>query len=262
MLKLSYVDSLLWAAGLVMPALLVAVLVARHRVRSFPMFTAFVAASVLRSLILIVLVHHYVARTYFLTYWSLAILVDVILQAAVVYETATHVFRPLGHWAPDARRGIAWIAAASLGTAAILTWLATPVSELWQESIVVKGSFFASVEMSELLVGMVLLSVTVGLPWRTHVARIAQALGTFSLLDVVLTTLHTVYGERYQAHIDLQLTNVRKFAWLACLAYWIVAMWREAPAPRELPEAARQQLRHLQARLAYDLYTLRSGRRP
>ena len=258
---LSDLDSLLWAAGLFGNVLLLAVLVLRHRASHFPFFTAFLAGGILRTLVLIQLAHHYVARTYFLSYWSLAILVDVVLQLGVVYETAGHVFRPLGHWAPDARRGMTWLIAGSLFTAGVLTWLATPVSLLWQQSLVQKGNFFISILMSELFIGMVMLSVTVGLPWRTHVARIAQGFGAYAIFDLALQAGHALYGSEYLARVDLILTKAGKTFYLGCMAYWVVTLWQDAPAPRELPEAARQHLRALQARITYDLYTLRSGRR-
>ncbi len=255
-------ESLLWAAGFFGNFVLIAVLLGRHRARHFPAFTAFLVGSVVRSLILMYLTRHYSAHAYFLVFWFLAILVDVVLELAVVYEIATHVFRPLGHWAPDTRRGMTLLIAGSLVTAGLLAWLATPVSSHWQESIVVKGSFFFDLLMSELFIGMVLLSVTVGLPWRTHVARIAQALGAYSLLDLVLEACHSLYGGDYQAGVELKLTYLRKCAYLICVAYWGITLWRSAPAPRELPAEARKQLRALQAKLAYDLYTLRGGRRP
>ena len=259
---LSDLDTLLWAAGLFGHVLLLGVLLGRHRAAQFPFFTAFIGGSVLRTLILIFLARHYVARTYFLSYWSLAILVDVALQSAVVYEAAGHVFRPLGHWAADARKGMTGLVFTSLLVAGVLTWLATPVSSFWQKSLVEKGNFFVSVLMSELFVGMVILSVTVGLPWRTHVARIAQGLGAYAILDLALEACHALYGRDYLAHVDVLLTDTGKILYLSCVVYWIVTLFQNAPAPRELPVAARQHLRELSARLTYDLYTLRSGRRP
>ncbi len=262
MLILSDLDNLLWAVGVFGNVALLAVLLLRHRATHFPFFTTFIAGSVLRSLLLLALARHYVPHTYFLSYWSLAILVDVVLQSAVVYETAGHVFRPLGHWAADARRGMGWIIAGSFFTAGVLAWLAIPVSAIWQRSLVEKGDFFFYVLMSELLIGMVMLSVTVGLPWRTHVARIAQGLGAYSLLNLALEAGHSLYGAEYKGRVDLLLTDTRKVFYLSCVVYWVATLWQDAPEPRQLPLAARQHLRDLQARITYDLYTLRSGRRP
>lgn len=258
---LSDLDTLLWAAGVFGNSFLVLILLVRGRNRFFPFFTLFVAASVGRSLTLWYLARHYVPRTYFLAYWALAILVDVVLQSLVVFETAGHVFRPLGYWAPDIRKGMAQVGALSLLLAAGLAWLATPVSALWQESLVAKGNFFFSVLMVEILAGMVVLSVTVGLPWRTHVARIAQGFGLYAAVELSLEAAHALFGKGYRAQVDVQLTHARMVAYVLCLAYWGVTLWQNAPAPRQLPDEARKHLRDLHVRLTYDLYTLRSGRR-
>lgn len=259
---LTDLDTLLWAAGFLGNAVLLTVLLLRHRARSFPWFAAFIGGSLVRTAILFFLFRHYEVRTYFLTFWSLAILIDVVLQGVVVFEAAGHVFRPLGRWAPDARRGMAWIVCSSLLVAGVLAVLATPVSALWQEAIVLKANFFFSVLMSELLIGMVFLAVTVGLPWRTHVARIAQGLGAYSLLSLLLDALQAIFASHGQTSLQMGFAEVRKVGYLLSEVYWIATLWQQAPAPRELPVEARQQLRDLQSRLAYDLYTLRSGRRP
>lgn len=260
-MTLSGLDRLFWAAGLLGHVVLLFVLFRRDRARRFPVFTGFIAASVLRTVVL------FFARgrgvyTYFVLYWALAILVDVLLQFAVVYEMATHIFRPLGRWAPDARRGMTWLVGASLLVAVGLTFLATPASTVSPEKWVTKGSFFSSALMSELFIGMIILSVTVRLPLRTHVARISQALGLYSLVDVMIEAGHTLYGAEYHARADEVLSHARMLLYLLCLGYWIVTLWQDAPEPRELPAHVRKHLRGLQSRLAYDLYTLRSWRKP
>ena len=60
--------------------------------------------------------------------------------------------------------------------------------------VVIKGNFFSSVAMSELFVGMIALSVKSGLPWKTHVARISQGLGVYSIVDLVIETGHSYFG--------------------------------------------------------------------
>ena len=110
--------------------------------------------------------------------------------------------------------------------------------------------------------GLGVLSVTAGLPWKTHVARIAHGLGAYSLVDVAIEAGHNVYGLGYRAGTDEVLTYARMLLYLACLGYWIVTLWQDAPEPRELPAEMRAQLRSLQARVAYDLGTIRTWRKP
>ena len=260
-MPLNGLDLLLWAFGLLGHALLLGVLVIRRRAKEFPAFTAFIAANVLRTLLLATIRQSGSERAYFLAYVVTQVL-DVMLQFAVVYEVASHVFRPLGRWAPDIRRGIWLISVGSLAVAGALSWLGTSVQANWRATLFIRLSFFSSTLMSELFVGMVFLSVTVGLPWRTHVARIAHGLGAYSLVDVAIEAAHTLHGSAYRNRVDATWTYFRMAVYLLCLLYWIVTLWRRAPEPRELPAEVRKHLRDLQGKLAYDLYTLRSWKKP
>ncbi len=254
-------DSLFWAVGLWGNIGLLAVLLYKHRARPFPLFTTFIAASILRTTILY-FVHQYGSvRAYFQWYVFLGLL-DVSLQLGVVYEVASHVFRPLGRWAPDVRGGLRWLVWGSVASALALTILATPGATKWQFAALIKGDFFSSVLLSGLFLGLVVLSVTVGLPWRTHVARVSQGLGAYSLMDVIFQGLHTIYGTGYQAGIDDVLIGLRKTLYIAALGYWIVTLWRTAPETREVSAEMRTQLQNLNARVAYDLYSIRNWRKP
>lgn len=259
-MTISRFDAVLWAAGIVGNVLIVLVLLLRHRAREFPFFTAFIAGSLLRSAALLC-ARRGSEGLYFYTYWTMGLLVDVVLQSAVVYELASHVFRPLGRWTDDTREAMVWLILLSAAVAGVLTWMATSVSSLWQEAVVVRGNFFFSTLMSQLFVGMVMLSVTVGLPWRTHAARIAKALGAFALLDIAIDAFIAASGKQYGSHTLLVLDEVRKISYLTCLVYWIPALWADAPAPRDLSSESRQQLAALQGRLAMYLGTVRGGRR-
>ena len=259
---LTHLDLFLWASGVVGHALLFAVLLARGRCRQFPWFTALIGANVGRSLLLYLLSSHGNPEIYRIAYWDLALLVDGFLQLAVVLELARRVFRPLGYWAPDVRRAFLFLVGASVIVAAALAWLAAPRALSWRDNLAVKGSFFSSALLGELLIGMIALSATVGLPWKTHVARIAQGLGLFSLLDMLIEGAHSLYGANYETEVDIGLSHTRMMLYLGCLLYWIVTLWQDAPEPRALSDEAKKHLRSLQTRLAYDLWTLRSWRRP
>lgn len=258
-MPLNGMDRLLWAIGLFGHIALLIVLLARRRTARFPMFTALVSANILRTVLLFSLRNH--EFPYMLVYLAAHVL-DIGLQLAVVYEIARHVFRPSGGWAPDVRRPMLWLGWASLAAASGLTWLAAPYAPGLERTALLKSEFFSSTLTSELFLGMVVLSVTAGLPWRTHDARIMHALGTFTLLDLAIEAVHTVHGEAGTSHIRDVLTLARMAVYLGCLAYWIVTLWQEAPEPRGLPPKMLADLRLLNARLAYDLYALRNWKKP
>lgn len=258
-MPLSGMDRSLWAAGLFGHVTLLSVLLARRRSARFPMFTALIATNIARTVLLYCLRDAEAAyrAAYVATHF-----LDTALQLAVVYEVARHVFRPGGRWAPDVHHTIFWLLWTSLAVASTLTLLAAPDAPGLESRLLLKSGFFSSALMSELFLGMVALSVTVGLPWRTHDARIAHGLGVFSLLDLAIEAVHTVHGGAGALNVQDVLTSARMIVYLGCLVYWIVTLWQEAPEPRDLPLKLIAELRLLNARVAYDLGTLRKWKKP
>jgi hypothetical protein len=164
-------------------------------------------------------------------------------------------------WARDVRKTILGLAGASVIVVLLLTWLADPVAPLPIQGFILRSSFFSAALMSELFVGMVVLSGTVGLPWKTHAARIAHGLGAYSIVCVGLGIINNFVGLSGGTYIFTQLSHLRSVVWMICEGYWIVTLWAEAPAPRELPEAMRLQICTLQTQLENDLIRIRAWRR-
>jgi hypothetical protein len=258
-MHLTGLDLLFWVAGFAGHVALLLVLWLRQRAKGFPIFTALIGLNVVRTIALALIQIYGTKKGYFYTYWFVAIL-DVALQLGVVYEIASRVFRPLGKWASDARSAILWWIAGSVIVAAVLIWIPTPPTRLWMQVVMIKGSFFSAALLSELFVGMIVLSTTAGLPWKTHVARISQALGIYSLSTVVVEAGNSYFGLRSDTRAYLDLTHVRMGLYLVCLAYWIVMLWRDAPPGREITPNMRRQLAAINAGAAHDLQQLRSWR--
>jgi hypothetical protein len=256
-MQLTSLDRLLWALALTGHCVLLAVLILRHRVRPFPIFTTLIAANIVRSIVLYFTLRFGSVGNYFYTYWTLAI-GDVALQLAVAYELATHVFQPLGAWAPDVRRSFLAVIVVSVLIALGLTWLATPPTRTWQATIVIRGNFFASALMGEIFVGMVALSVTLGLPWRTHVARLAQGFGVFSIFGIFTDAAHNHFGYGRGADYYKLLSHLEIELYLIVVLYWIVTLAMKEPEPRRMPEELREELRALQRRVALMLTSLRT----
>lgn len=72
---------------------------------------------------------------------------------------------------------------------------------------------------------------------------------------------YTIIGEVRTSILSQQLTLLRLTTYIVCVTYWIVMLWRDAPAPKELPEEVRKQLFTLQTRVEYDLRKLRALKR-
>jgi hypothetical protein len=255
-MQLTTLDRLLWAFSLTGHCLLLAVLLLRRRAASFPIFTTFISVNILKTLVLYFTLRLGSVNQYFYTYWTLAIL-DLFLQLAVAYEVATHVFRPLGAWAPDVRRSFASILSIGLLFAIALTWLASPPTRTLRMAIVLRGNFFDSIVISEIFVAMIVLSVTMGLPWRTHVARIAQGLGVYALFGIFSDAALNYFGSAHGSATYQLVSQLEIELYVLCLSYWVVTLALKEPAPRKLPEQLHQQLRILQSKAALMLRHLR-----
>jgi len=259
-MQLSGLDRFLWAATFFGEVLIFFVLLVRHRARSFPWFTAFIAENVGTTIALYFVFYHFSLLTYAHWYWYLGIL-DEVLQLLVLYEVSVHVFCPTGTWAPDVRKAFLSATCACTVIALLLTWLANPTSRLPIQTFVLRSNFFSSALMSELFASMILLSATAGLPWKTHVARIAQGLGAYSFVCVATFTALNYLSAAQRNRLSTPISHIQIMTFLGCEIYWAVMLWQEAPAPRELPESMRIQIYTLQKQVEYDLMRIRTWRR-
>jgi hypothetical protein len=264
-MHLSHLDSFFWLSGLLGHLALLCILLFRGRAHSFPRFTALIAANVLKTITLYLIYprgsrggYSYI---YFYTYWGFAVL-DVVLQSAVAYEIASKVFRPLGAWAFDLRRHLIWLIVFSFCVAIALAWLSSPRAHGWRETVVIRGSLFSAALLAELLVGMVALSITAGLPWKTHAARIAQGLGIYSVFCIVVEAGNSYFGLVNGTTASMILTHTRMVLYLLCLTYWIITLYRQEPQQAKLPADIESRLLQLRAQTAASLQTLRGSRRP
>jgi hypothetical protein len=259
---LSTLDRFLWVIGLVGHIVLVAVLWRKRRAQRFPIFTTLITFYLVRTLALFFTMHYcgIKSNAYFYSYWTLGI-GDVFLQLLVLYELALQIFRPTGRWAVDVRGSFLWLVGASVLLATGLTWLAAPATRSFKQVVFIRGNFFSSVLMSELFVGMVVLSVTSGLPWRTHVARIAQGLGVCAIVGILIEALQSYFGLVRGSEVYQALSQVQISTYLLTLLYWIITLGRDAPEPRPLPDQLNRQLLHLHQRSGTALGYIRVWRR-
>ena len=146
----------------------------------------------------------------------------------------------------------------SVLAAALLTWLATPPTDYPRQTIVIKGSFFAACLMSELFVVTTTLSTRVGLAWRNHITAIAQGVGVYSLATVVIEGANSFLGAKAGSSPYASLERTRIVIYLACVTYWLISLYRDEPARREITPEMRAKLFTLQGQLAYDLGQIRT----
>ena len=256
-MELTGIDRLFWVLSFLGNCGLLAVLLSRRKLTVLPVFTLLIATNIARTIILFFTLRFGSADQYFYTYWTLAFL-DTLLQLALAYELATHVFQPLGAWAPDVRKSLLTLIGLSLLVAAGLTWLAVPPTETLRLAVVIRGDFFSSALMTELFVVMIALSVTLGLPWLSHVSRIAQGYGVFCLVGIVTDAAHSYLGSIKGTDGYKLISHIQIGLYLFCLLYWIITLSMKEPEARKLPPQLHLELRALQERASLLLSNLRT----
>ena len=259
-MRVSGIEFAAWATSFAGNALVLFVMTVRRRVREFPLFSLYLAEGITSSIVLFLILKFLSPGAYRHAYWTRSVL-DEILQLLVVYELVVHVFRPVDVWARDVRRILIEISCVSALVAGVLARMAQPATKYPIQTFIMRSNFFSAALMSELFVAMVVLSGTYGLPWKTHVARIAQGFGAYSLFCAAVNIAVIFNGLSHGSDTFRRLTDLRFPIYLACEAYWIAMLWAEAPAPRELPAAMRIQIYTLQRQVENDLVRIRSWRK-
>ena len=257
-MHLTGLDSFFWAASFLGHLMLLFVLWKRHRAKRFPFFTTLIATNIVRTIALYVVMHNGTKDNYFYTYWSLTVL-DTILQLCIAYEMASHVFRPMGVWAPDVRKSFFWLLGVSVVLACGLSWLASPPTQSVVKAFVIRANFFTAAWMSEFFVGMMVLSSRVKRPWNTHAAAIAKGFGVYMMLGVIIESGQAYFGVGQSTQAYTALSHFRIAVYLGCVGYWIVALGATRRRESVNRKDARQ-LFTLQRKVEYDLQSLRSRR--
>jgi hypothetical protein len=80
--------------------------------------------------------------------------------------------------------------------------------------------------LTELFVAMMVLSSRARLPGK-RTAKIAQGLGAYFLLGVLIRAGHSYFGVCRESPAFVVLSHLRMAVYLACVNYWIISLWPE-----------------------------------
>jgi hypothetical protein len=255
-MNLSALDWILVAVASLGNTALFAILIVRRRWRGFPVFTALMGFETVLIPALSGIVQHGLLYWYVRVYWS-SVLIEFALQLGVIWEIARIVMRPTGTWLRDAKKQFILGGAAGVLLAAALAWMVSPPASTLLDRLNVRSSFFTSLVVCELFVTLLLTSKQLGLGFRNHVFALVTGWSVWVLAAMLVDLLHGYYGTHL--HYDA-LNNVRMFAYLAALVYWMVQFWLEEPARQEIPPELRAYILALHQRVNKDIDTLGAQR--
>jgi hypothetical protein len=251
-MNLSALDWILVVAASLGNTALFTVLIIRHRWKGFPVFTALMGFETALSPVQYAIFAHGSVSWYARFYWS-SVLIEFLLQLGVIWEIARIVMQPTGTWLRDAKKQFILGGAAGVLLAVALSWMISPPASTLLDRLNVRSSFFTSLVVCELFVVMLLTAKRLGLGLRNHVFALVTGWSVWVIAAMLVDLLHGYYGTHL--HYDA-LDNLRKFAYLAALVYWMVQFWLDEPARQEIPPELRAYILALHQRVNKDIDTL------
>ena len=248
-MRLFSLDTALWAAGPLLNAAFLFILIGRGRLRAFRLLALWCLYTILAAIALLLINQHCSDRTYAVAYWINETL-DACLQVGVVAEVAWFVFQPLRGWIY--RRRLRLFLSSTLAAIALSVLVAQvhPPALTTAGTWEIRGELLTSVLIACMFSVVIYGSQKLGLHWRSHVMSIGYGLMVWAVLTVAIDLLHGYLGT--SSHY-LTLEYLRMGVYLGILVYWCAALWRNEPEKSALTPEMRDTLLHLTDKVSYDL---------
>jgi len=245
---LSALDTVLWAATIVMLAVLVVTLVFKKRFRVAPWFTIWISSGLTLTLALYITYRLGRSSLYTILYWGWAV-ADLLLQLAVIVEIARSVLKRDGRWVEGSHTRFLAMAGVSVLLSVSLALSVHPATVYATDTWAVRGNLFTTLLICMLFSALMFVSQQFGLSWRSHIMRIGYGLTAWALTSFIVDMLHSYWGiTRHYAQLD----RIRNFAYLGSLIYWFVALWR-AEVGKKLSPDVFSRLSSLHEQVEYEL---------
>ena len=232
----------LWAGGIALHILLLAVLFACSRIRRFPFFTLLIFFYVLRSLALYVTYNRIARGAYTEMRLGLA-LTDVVLETLVLLGLAWQGLKGAGFTPRFAIPGsfVGLVVAASLpifwGEWPAMAWPGSAGFDWTMLASVIanKGNLFVQALAIVVALAVLVSSRKTGLRWTNHIRRLLQGFSVYALVSIAAsaliqhleTTLKPTTLQEYQAALTKlrNLSMLPTVVYFLVVVYWIVTLW-------------------------------------
>jgi hypothetical protein len=207
-----------WFLGLVLQALLAGVLLIKKKWRTFPVFTCYIAFSLIESLIAWAV---YKNQTLYRTTYMIGESVLLILGLAMVREIFVHLF--------SAHAGLRKVATLIFRIVVVLLVLLAAVAVIYAKGPIAKSMLIVEEAGKIVRVGLIMLlflfSSAFGLRWRQHVFGVALGLG--------MTTVGSLLAVTIMPHVDKAMAWRLNLAQViaSCLALLVWMGYLIAPEP-------------------------------
>jgi hypothetical protein len=222
-------DSLLWMAGAAAEALVLFLLLRKRVFTTLPVFTSYMAWSLVSDLGQYAAVNYYPKASFRLYFVSLAI--DSLFLFGVLIELSRSVLRPMAkmlpRWTPLALAILIAIICAAVWPLANSPEFSryTPLSRVF----VHLQQTFSILRILFFLV-LAACSQLFSIGWRDRELQIATGLGIFSMLSLSAAVIHTHQIRNAQYHLLDQIVSA---SYSCCLLYWAYCFAQQEAQRRE-----------------------------
>jgi hypothetical protein len=237
-------DGWLWAASLFGEALVLYVLWRKRLVRTFPLFSAYLALNLVEDPLAWIL-HGGSPSTYFRFYFAVTLL-DYALQLLVLLEIAFNVLSPVRRSLPA--RTVSILLGALLVSVLLAAWLAPHGTAARMGAI---GVVFLRLTVGLAVLRLLVFAVVVGfsqmlgIGWKNHVLQLTTGLafyGAISLfIQLALSRLNNSGTPAYENDFH-GLIQLQSAAYVGTLLFWIWAFSRNDAPRREFTPQMREVL--------------------
>jgi len=232
-------DSGILSAGVVGEAVVFALLLKRRGWSTLPFFCIYILYSLASDGIgYLVLSRH--SELLYGRYYFTQIILDSILQFAVLGELAWSVLRPVRSSLPRGFRFVVYAVVALAGAAMWpLATLTIPPSLTWLSSILFHLQETFSILRVVCFLIMASLSQLLSIGWRDRELQIATGLGFYSIASLLVTVLHSHQAMGMQYHwIDEALS----ISYVGTMTYWVVSFATKEQERKEFSPQMQQLL--------------------
>lgn len=224
-MNLSLTATILWAAGFILNAALLFVLLYKKRYRIVPWFTMLIASDCLDTVLLFLTYRFASKHVYADLYWFTGFL-DIALQIAVILEIAAIVLRRSGRWVEGTRIRLILMGVAAPLVAFLFAWFMKPSVESKLYAWVARASLFTTILVFLLFIAVVMASHHLGLGWRNYAMRESYGFFIWVIVAFVTDTLHAYW--RTLGDFAM-LDNIRIAVFQLASIYWITIFWLPEP---------------------------------
>ncbi len=232
-------DSGILAAGVVGEAVVCALLLRRRAWSTLPFFCLYIINSLASDVIgYFVLARH--SELLYGRYYFTQIILDSILQFAVLGELAWAVLRPVRSSLPRGFRFALYVLVALAGLAMWpLATLTTPPSLTRLSSILFHlQTIFSILRVVGFLI-MASLSQLLSIGWRDRELQVATGLGFYSIVSLLVTVLHSHQAMGLQYHWLDQALSV---SYVGTMTYWVASFATKEQERKEFSPQMQQLL--------------------